>query len=680
MVAALVGTLLAAGTVTAFGLTQRTSDEDRIPMPGPGAWASYEATAVGGDDDVRVAGVVLRWGDETTALDDAFAPHEVWPLDIEIESGDGSQHRIWSYYDARTGAPILDGQRTDRSWQGGVDVGMGGVSLARVTTSELAFDLYHEVRGPCGVLGAAAVRLAPETPTFDGHCARLGGAQPATTFRRVGPLAYENPDDPRFQVAYEVGNPFPTILTLPLSDMVLRVAHTDAVWVLTLTEWQGALPYAPRADASAALDAGPGPVQLLPRTPTMLDDRGVDHPFPLRDAHGAALADTTAPRVAEFVASHPDAYLAQAWSNRERDASGNFHYNWWLTWSDGDAWVAKHVVLRPAGLLGLSAAQLPRQVMVNAYEPADRVAGVPLPQPAAVPQAFPDPAAILVRFAALEPEAAVLNRYGFGVYCGATCDAATALVAGGTFTYDQQGGANDVLMATGTPSSAYSQLMVLGDGRAIYTERALYRTSSALGPSDFEATPAGNAATWQAPSAAVVAGAGLAGLLAGLAVYAAPAAKLPIAALFTRLRGDQLLRHPARARIHSAVEADPGIHFQELARRLDLGKGTLEHHLHKLVEGGQLVAHVSPGYTCYFPRKTDRAVMAAAPFLRTPGPRSILEAIVHDGRTQVPDLCAQTGLSRSTVNHHLLRMKDAGLIEGGGAGGYRPTRHAMKAV
>jgi DNA-binding transcriptional ArsR family regulator len=173
---------------------------------------------------------------------------------------------------------------------------------------------------------------------------------------------------------------------------------------------------------------------------------------------------------------------------------------------------------------------------------------------------------------------------------------------------------------------------------------------------------------WTFPKPETTAAVSFGAALVGLVAYVLwPALKsvpgLGAMGLFSRIGPDEVLDHPLRAQIVSLVESEPGLHFQELARRLETGRGTLEHHLRKLVDANLVVPQSSRGFTCYFPKgKVDRHLMAAAPVLKSTGARQVLQAINSGPNRAAQDIAETTGFTPSTVNYHLKRLVGAGLV------------------
>lgn len=134
--------------------------------------------------------------------------------------------------------------------------------------------------------------------------------------------------------------------------------------------------------------------------------------------------------------------------------------------------------------------------------------------------------------------------------------------------------------------------------------------------------------------------------------------------LFSRFDKDELLENPVRRRIVDAVEAHPGLHLEEMVRRLDLSRGQADHHLSRLVEGGLLVEHVAAGYRAYFrPGQFDAELREALVHLKTDGARELLEAARSQTQAGVRELARRTGLAPSTVSYHADRLEAVGLLE-----------------
>lgn len=173
------------------------------------------------------------------------------------------------------------------------------------------------------------------------------------------------------------------------------------------------------------------------------------------------------------------------------------------------------------------------------------------------------------------------------------------------------------------------------------------------------ATPSGEGSVPMPPEAA---GAGVLAAVVALAVVVLKTKGL-LAPLYTRLSPDEVRDHAVRQQIVEIVADEPGIHFRELKRRVDAGRGILDHHLEKLVEVDLLDEARGDTYRCYFPAgEVDRRVMAVADRLRADGARAVLTALRERPSRSLTELADAAELSSSTAGYHLDRLQDAGLL------------------
>jgi predicted transcriptional regulator len=139
--------------------------------------------------------------------------------------------------------------------------------------------------------------------------------------------------------------------------------------------------------------------------------------------------------------------------------------------------------------------------------------------------------------------------------------------------------------------------------------------------------------------------------------------KLALGSLFTRLRASRLLQHELRARVHEAVAAEPGIHYSGLVRRTSLAKGTLDHHLRKLVDAGLVHRREAKGIVCFFTNPPDAGAAETASATRSALARSLLNAIALHPDMTAKELAQRFGIHASSVCHHVHRLGEAGLLQ-----------------
>jgi len=130
--------------------------------------------------------------------------------------------------------------------------------------------------------------------------------------------------------------------------------------------------------------------------------------------------------------------------------------------------------------------------------------------------------------------------------------------------------------------------------------------------------------------------------------------------LFSRFVGKDVTIHPARARLIAAIEAQPGIHFNELARLVNQARGSVRHHL-QILETAGLVKQVHSGrYSCLYladVRHEPGNVVRKSEVARR------LESMVrdHPGMTAA-DASRTLGVTYGAAAYHLRRMAEAGLV------------------
>jgi predicted transcriptional regulator len=126
-----------------------------------------------------------------------------------------------------------------------------------------------------------------------------------------------------------------------------------------------------------------------------------------------------------------------------------------------------------------------------------------------------------------------------------------------------------------------------------------------------------------------------------------------------------------RERIRHYVAADPGVHFSELVRALDLAPGQVQYHTSRLVRADALVTEAHRGRTHYFTPAFDEWERTAVATIRRETARDILRVLIEQGATDPDPLARKIGVARSTLEWHLdaLIAADLARKEGGeGAG------------
>lgn len=118
-----------------------------------------------------------------------------------------------------------------------------------------------------------------------------------------------------------------------------------------------------------------------------------------------------------------------------------------------------------------------------------------------------------------------------------------------------------------------------------------------------------------------------------------------------------------RRRIHEAVTDHPGLHFSELTRRLDIAPGQAQYHLRKLTATEAVVAAEIEGQTHYYPPEIDAWERRALAILRRETAGEIVASLLADDPLRPATITAELDIARSTLEYHLDRLVDAGIVE-----------------
>lgn len=118
-----------------------------------------------------------------------------------------------------------------------------------------------------------------------------------------------------------------------------------------------------------------------------------------------------------------------------------------------------------------------------------------------------------------------------------------------------------------------------------------------------------------------------------------------------------------RERIRQRVCTEPGIHFNELVRELDLAAGQTQYHLRRLTGAGEVVGDSLHGRTHYYPTEYEPADREAIALLRRESCRGIVIAALGEESPHPAAVAEELDLARSTVEYHASNLAACGLLE-----------------
>lgn len=118
-----------------------------------------------------------------------------------------------------------------------------------------------------------------------------------------------------------------------------------------------------------------------------------------------------------------------------------------------------------------------------------------------------------------------------------------------------------------------------------------------------------------------------------------------------------------RAAIRRRIERDPGIHFNELVRELDLATGQTQYHVRRLVRSGDLVAEGLYGRTHYYPTGFDEGERRTLALLRRETARAVVRHLSARGPSRPATVADELDVARSTLEWHVSHLAEQDLVE-----------------
>jgi predicted transcriptional regulator len=130
----------------------------------------------------------------------------------------------------------------------------------------------------------------------------------------------------------------------------------------------------------------------------------------------------------------------------------------------------------------------------------------------------------------------------------------------------------------------------------------------------------------------------------------------------------------ASNRILEYVRGNPGCHLRQIKKELDLAMGTVQYQLERLEKSGRITSTRRGFYRYYFPvgmLDNERDILEV---LSQETAREILLFIIENGDPTHTEISEKTKISSPSVNWHIRRLKDLGLIREEKEGKYKRYR------
>ena len=118
-----------------------------------------------------------------------------------------------------------------------------------------------------------------------------------------------------------------------------------------------------------------------------------------------------------------------------------------------------------------------------------------------------------------------------------------------------------------------------------------------------------------------------------------------------------------RTRIRLQIFRQPGVHFNELVRTLDVAPGQVQHHIRRLVDDGAVNAEPFYGKTHYYPPDFDAWECGALALFRRETSRDVLGFLLASGPSRPQTVADELGVARSTLEWHVSHLVEQGVVE-----------------
>lgn len=690
-----MGALAADGTPSTDGPSLEEQVQGfQVPAPREGDRLVYARST----DDGVVVDTIVEWRGEETVYDAhgyAHAAHEVRVVRPDRTTFNDAPKPIVMdvYLDAETGLPVTWTRYANHSQPGQpVPTGDSTQTFTRTDTGFANWSRYQPAAylgtGPNHVL--CGLRNPVQTTPYDDGVDLFANCTLNVHFPlwrpifdtysefhprergRIGDfdavrfgLEWGEEFDPRAGYA-----PLPQVDVWMSQDVPypLRIEYSrntsfpDSSMTLSLVEFTaGATPLAVPSASTADL----GEIPVAPRQPWGPDDRGFTLGFSPSEAWNRALDHPTDDSLRSFTEAHPDARTVEAHYWTSRNDVGHESGGWQFIVSDAHDAVAICI----SDWYGLGHLEDSLDCDEERPDPIDPDCGGHL---------VPSWAGAVERWRAIASPRYAENGVTYLIF-KAKCDSIEPWNVQLYVTSRESGfvpvaGAPPDVTEPNRTVSRSSTLFVTADGDAQWlmehTSAHSWSPTGADEPPESEPVVASQgeipaeSAPWVTPSAESLASAGaFAALVAALYLLWPKITSLAGAALYSRVAKPEALDQPSRALVAEAIMARPGIHFRQLVRATGLSRGTVDHHLRKLIDTGLIAKRRNGRYACYFPAgDVDRRLMDALPFLKSDGARRLVNLALQEPGFTVRLAMRETGFTRQAIHAALRKLESVDVV------------------
>jgi len=141
--------------------------------------------------------------------------------------------------------------------------------------------------------------------------------------------------------------------------------------------------------------------------------------------------------------------------------------------------------------------------------------------------------------------------------------------------------------------------------------------------------------------------------------------------LYSKIEKDEILNQPNRKKIFTCLLVNPGINLTKIHREMNLGYGTLVHHLSILEKEKLITSEKTMGLITFYPRTAkNHADEGKNDFLLSPSQTQIYDFLKQRNSASRKNVQEALHMNPKTLGYHLHKLKKGGFIEQIGRGKY----------
>lgn len=119
----------------------------------------------------------------------------------------------------------------------------------------------------------------------------------------------------------------------------------------------------------------------------------------------------------------------------------------------------------------------------------------------------------------------------------------------------------------------------------------------------------------------------------------------------------------SRTRIREQVEANAGIHFNQLVRDTEFARGQIQYHVRRLVDDGALVRDEFYGQTHFYPPDYDEWERGALALFRRETAQEIVIYLFENEPATPARIAEDLDVARSTLEYHVDHLVEREIVE-----------------